>query len=225
MTSLLPHFGWLLHPSQMNVQKAHQRRQLNVQWTTRGRAGHSLTMCQLTRDNAQGRLMRWTSNKLKTVLLLNSWVSATLKKSEQVGNHASTQLVGSCHDKTSERAGCIASTQHDFTFQLIVGFIQHHQSSTRKSRQCQSFVDSVDRLVAMPNGRHKWDKQLEAMTITCQQDDCCVISNRVKWIWRPPWAHWPHQRPCRSMTPKPTPKPTTIFPVYSNLEYTGNIMQ
>jgi hypothetical protein len=34
MTSLLLNFSWLLHPSQMNVQKAHQRRQLNVQWTT-----------------------------------------------------------------------------------------------------------------------------------------------------------------------------------------------
>ena len=52
------------------------------------------------------------------------------KKSERVGNSASTQLVGSCHDEKSERAGCIASTQKDSTFQLIVGFKQYHQSST-----------------------------------------------------------------------------------------------
>jgi hypothetical protein len=44
------------------------------------------------------------------------------KKSERVGNCASTQLVGSCHNKTSEQAGCIASTQHDSIFQLIAGF-------------------------------------------------------------------------------------------------------
>jgi len=60
------------------------------------------------------------------------------KKSERVGNRAFTQLVGSCHDKKSERAGCIASTQQDPTFQLIVGFKQYNQSSTRKSRQCRS---------------------------------------------------------------------------------------
>ena len=33
------------------------------------------------------------------------------KKSERVGNRASTQLVGSCHDKKSERVGNRASTQ------------------------------------------------------------------------------------------------------------------
>jgi hypothetical protein len=49
---------------------------------------------------------------------------------QQVGNCASTELVGSCHDEKSERAGCIASTQKDSTFQLIVGFKQYHQSST-----------------------------------------------------------------------------------------------
>ena len=67
------------------------------------------------------------------------------KKSEQVGNSASTQLMGVCynkkstqlvssyHDKTSEGAECITSNLHDSTFQLIVGFKQHYQSSTRKS--------------------------------------------------------------------------------------------
>jgi len=35
------------------------------------------------------------------------------KKSERVGNSASTQLVGSCHDEKSERAGCIASIWKD----------------------------------------------------------------------------------------------------------------
>ena len=84
MTSLLPNFSWLLHPSQMNVQKVNQRRQLNVQWTTHGRADRSLTMCQLTRGNAQWRLMRWTSNKLETVLPLNSWAPATIKNQSEL---------------------------------------------------------------------------------------------------------------------------------------------
>jgi hypothetical protein len=51
--------------------------------------------------------------------------------------------VGSCHDEKSERVGNCASTQQDFTFQLIVGFKQFNQSSTRKSWQCRSFVDNL----------------------------------------------------------------------------------
>ncbi len=84
MTSLLPNFSWLVHPSQMNVQKAHQRRQLNVQWIICGRAHRSLTMCQLTLGNAQWRLTRWTSNQLETVLPLNSWAPATITNQSEL---------------------------------------------------------------------------------------------------------------------------------------------
>jgi hypothetical protein len=62
---------------------------------------------------------------------------------QQVGNCASTELVGFCHDEKSERAGCIASTQKDSTFQLIVGFKQYDQTSTHKSWQRRSFVDNL----------------------------------------------------------------------------------
>ncbi len=116
MTSLLSNFSWLYHSLQMNVQKTHQRRQLNVQWTTRGRADRSLNMCQLTRVNAQGRLTRWTSNKLESVLPLNSWASATIQNQSEL----STQLVGSYHDK-KEQVGNSASTQ-------LVGFCYNNKS-------------------------------------------------------------------------------------------------
>jgi hypothetical protein len=43
------------------------------------------------------------------------------KKSERVGNSASTQLVGSCHDKKSERVGNSASNQ-------LVGFCHDNKS-------------------------------------------------------------------------------------------------
>ena len=55
----------------------------------------------------------------------------------------SFQSRGHCYDKKSERVGNCASTQQDFTFQLIVGFKQFNQSSTRKSWQCRSFVDNL----------------------------------------------------------------------------------
>jgi hypothetical protein len=42
----------------------------------------------------------------------------------KVGNRASTQLVGSCHDEKSERAGCIASTQQDSTINGLVSHIE-----------------------------------------------------------------------------------------------------
>jgi len=92
MTSLLPNFSWLLHPSQMNSQKAYQRRQLKVQWTTRGRADRSLTMCQLTRGNAQWRLTRWTSNELEKLLPLNLVGFATIKHYIRVRQSKLTQL-------------------------------------------------------------------------------------------------------------------------------------
>jgi hypothetical protein len=84
MTSLLPNFSWLLHSSQMNVQKAHQRRQLNVQRTTRGRADRSLVMCDVSIDSWQCP---------REIDMVNF---------QQVGNSASTQLVGFCYDKKPE---------------------------------------------------------------------------------------------------------------------------
>jgi hypothetical protein len=67
--------------------------------------------CQMEIDDVKSHLIKWQCQ-----------INIMDLKSEQVGNCASTQLVGSCHDEQSERAGCIASTQQDSTFQLIVGF-------------------------------------------------------------------------------------------------------
>jgi len=86
--------------------------------------------CQMEINSVKSQLIKW-QYRINIVDL----------KSERVGNCASTQLVGSCHDEKSERVGNYASTQKDFTFQLIVGFKQYHQSLTHKSRQCRSFVE------------------------------------------------------------------------------------
>jgi hypothetical protein len=63
-----------------------------------------------------------TCNLLKVQKFSISWALLRWKKSERVENSASTQLVGSCHDKKSERVGNSASTQsrglcHDKTEQ------------------------------------------------------------------------------------------------------------
>jgi hypothetical protein len=89
----------------------------------------------------------------------------------EVGNRASTQLVGSCHDEKSERAGCIASTQQDFTIQLIVGFRQYNQSSTRKSWQRQSFVDNV--LINL------WQSQMVNKNETSNLRQCQSFVNKL----------------------------------------------
>ena len=89
----------------------------------------------------------------------------------EVGNRASTQLVGSCHNKTSEQIGCIASTQHDSTIQLIVGFKQYHQSSTHKAQQCQSFVDNV--LINL------WQSQMVNKNETSNLRQCQSFINKM----------------------------------------------
>ncbi len=58
-----------------------------------------------------------------------------ISSSQRVRGIESTHPRGLRHDKKSERAGCITSTQQDSTFQLIVGFKQYHQ--------CRLFVDYV----------------------------------------------------------------------------------
>ena len=79
---------------------------------------------------------------------------------QQVGNCASTELVGSCHDEKSERAGCIASTQKDSTFQLIVGFKQYHQSLTL-------------------NGEHFIASNYAAPSILCSTPHWLIVENII----------------------------------------------
>jgi len=79
--------------------------------------------------------------------------------------------MGSCHDKKSEQAGCIASTEQDSTFQLIVGFKQYHQSSTRNSRQRRSFADNV--LINL------WQSQMVDKNETSNLRQCQSFVNKM----------------------------------------------
>jgi hypothetical protein len=120
---------------------------------------------------------------LETELPLNSWVSATIKKPERVGNSASTQLVGSCHDYKSEQVGNSASTQlvgfcHDNKSEQVMCSEQEQdakhpskihdpsntKSSTKNLRQCRIIVNNV--LIDL------WQCQMEI-------DD--VKSQLIKW--------------------------------------------
>ena len=80
MTSLLPlpNFSWLLHPSQMNFQKAYQR-------------SSPLYNEQLAAE----------PRSFIDDVSIDSWqcpMKIDKMNFQQVGNSASTQLVGSCHD-------------------------------------------------------------------------------------------------------------------------------
>jgi hypothetical protein len=64
------------------------------------------------------------------------------KKSEQVGNSASTQLVGFCYDKKSEQVTC-SEQEQDAKHPSKIHDPSNTKSSTNNLRQCQTFVNNV----------------------------------------------------------------------------------
>jgi len=157
MTSLLPNFSWLLHPLQMNVQMAHQRRQHNSRQSRSFIDDVSIDslQCPMKIDEMH---FQQVGNSASTELV----GSCHDKKLERVRNSASTQLVGSCHDKKSDQVGNSASTQlvgfcHDNKSEQVTCSEQeqdakhpskiHDPSNTKSStnhlRQCQTFVNNV----------------------------------------------------------------------------------
>jgi hypothetical protein len=64
------------------------------------------------------------------------------KKSERVGNGASTQLVGFCHDNKSEQVMC-SEQEQDAKHPSKIHDPSNTKSLTNNLRQCQTFVNNV----------------------------------------------------------------------------------
>jgi len=64
------------------------------------------------------------------------------KKIEQVGNSASTQLVGFCHDNKSEQVTC-SEQEQDAEHPSKIHDPSNTKSSMNNLRQCQTFVNNL----------------------------------------------------------------------------------